>query len=257
MSSSLLFFCFLISLGLNTTLAADPVYLYHNCTNTSTFTPNSIYQSNLNDLLSVLSSNSNRESYYATAGNDSSTTVYGQFLCRGDMNATACRNCVQFAVEDAVKRCPVEKQNMIWYDECQLRYSDRSFFGIPAERPRIALLNTANNSNQAPFIRLVNQTLKEVAGEAAKGLPGEKKFATKEATFTAFQNLYNLAQCTPDLSSADCSRCLTDAIDRLNVCFLVVMSGMKFIRFINKLPRLPRLLALSPHPKVNPTDFSF
>ncbi|KAL5579008.1 hypothetical protein UlMin_011450 [Ulmus minor] len=219
MSSSFLFLCFLISLGLNATLAADPVYLYHNCTNyTTTFTPNSIYQSNLNYLLSVLSSNATSESYNATAGNDPSTAAYGLFLCRGDMNATACRNCVQFAVKDAVKRCPLEKQNMIWYDECQLRYSDRSFFGIPAERPRVALLNTANNSNQAPFIRLVNQTLKEVAGEAAKGLPGEKKFATKEATFTPFQNLYNLAQCTPDLSSADCSRCLTDAIDRLNVC---------------------------------------
>ncbi|KAL5578986.1 hypothetical protein UlMin_011428 [Ulmus minor] len=207
MSSSFLFLCFLISLGLNTTLAADPVYLYHNCTNyTTTFTPNSIYQSNLNHILSALSSNATRESYNATAGNDPSTAVYSLFLCRGDMNPTACRNCVQFADKDADKRCPGEKQMMIWYDECQLRYSNVSFFGIPAERPRVALLNTANNSDQAPFNRLVNQTLKEVAGEAAKGLSGEKKFPTKEATFTAFQNLYNLAQCSPDLSSADCSR---------------------------------------------------
>ncbi|KAL5579021.1 hypothetical protein UlMin_011463 [Ulmus minor] len=216
MSSSFLFLCFLISLGLNTSLAADPVYLYHNCTNTSTFTPNSIYQSNLNDLLSVLSSNSNRESYYATAGNDSSTTVYGQFLCAG--YATACRDCVQFAVKDAVKRCPVEKETMIWYDECQLRYSNRSFFGIPAEWPRVAIYNTANITERARFIRLANQTLKEAAGEAAKGLPGEKKVGTKDANFTRFQTLHNLAQCTPDLSSANCSRCLTDAIDRLNVC---------------------------------------
>ncbi|KAL5578997.1 hypothetical protein UlMin_011439 [Ulmus minor] len=221
MSSSFLFLCFLIFLGLNTTLAADPYYLYHNCTKyTTTFTPNSIYQSNLNHLLTVLSSNATRESYNATAGNDPSTAVYGLFLCRGDMNATACRNCVQFAVKDAVKWCPVEKQNMIWYDECQLRYSNVSFFGIPAERPRVALLNTMNitDTGQGRFNLVLGVLLNQAAVSASEGRPGEKKFATKEENFTEFQKLYCLAQCTPDLSSEDCSKCLYSAIGRLNVC---------------------------------------
>ncbi|KAL5578972.1 hypothetical protein UlMin_011414 [Ulmus minor] len=221
MLSTFLFLCFLISLGLNTTLAVDPVYLYHICPNTSTYTPNSIYQSNLNHLLSVLSSNATRESYYATtAGNDSSTTVYGQFLCRGDMNATTCRDCVQFAVKDAVKRCPVEKEAMIWYDECQLRYSNRSFYGIEAERPRVALLNTENITNMGiDYFNLVLEfNLKQAVASAAEGRPGKRKFGTKGAKFTAFQILYYLAQCTPDLSSEDCSRCLHNAIDLLNVC---------------------------------------
>ncbi|KAL5578988.1 hypothetical protein UlMin_011430 [Ulmus minor] len=217
MSYSFLFLGFLISLGLNTTLAADPVYVYHNCTKTFTYTPNSIYQSNLNRLLSVLSSNANRESYNATVGNDRSTAVYGQFLCRGDMNATACRDCVQFSVKDAVKRCPVEKETMIWYNECQLRYSNRSFFGIEAERPRITIIDMVNITNMGPdrFNLVLQGNLKQLAGSAAEGRPGEKKFATKEANFTAFEKLYNLAQCTPDLSSEDCSRCLDHAISKI------------------------------------------
>ena len=45
-----------------------------------------------------------------------------------------------------------------------------------------------------------------------------KKFGTKEATFTAFETLYSLAQCTPDLSGADCYRCLKIAIASLPSC---------------------------------------
>ncbi|KAL5578998.1 hypothetical protein UlMin_011440 [Ulmus minor] len=220
MSSRLQFLCFLISLGLNNTLAADPVYVSHNCPNTSTFTPNSIYQSNLKDLLSSLSSHSNYESYRKKAGNDPSTAAYGLFLCRGDMNAAACRDCVQFAVKDAVKRCPGEKENMIWYEECQLRYSNLNFVGFPAEWPRVDLYNTTNitDTGRDQFNLVRGGNLDQAVASASEGWPGEKKFAMKEANFTEFQTVYSLAQCTPDLSSEDCSKCLYSAIARLYEC---------------------------------------
>ncbi|KAF3451653.1 hypothetical protein FNV43_RR07749 [Rhamnella rubrinervis] len=199
--------CFLIWVGPQAQ-AITPTYLYHNCTNTSTFTPNSIYHSNLNHLLSVLSSNATLESYNATAGSNSSTSAHGSFLCRGDVNATVCRDCVRFATGDVLKRCPVEKEAVIWYDECQLRYSNRSFFGTVDERPRIFLYNTANITDLGRFRETLNVTVRDAAAEAASG--GRKKYATKEANFTGFQTLYSLVQCTPDLSSADCNRCLLD-----------------------------------------------
>ncbi|XP_015882334.3 putative cysteine-rich receptor-like protein kinase 9 isoform X1 [Ziziphus jujuba] len=203
--------CFLISLG--TKSEAAPTYLYHNCTNTTTFTPNSIYQTNLNHLLSVLSSNSSVEFYKATAGQDPSNSVHGLFLCRGDVNTTACRDCVTTATKEVIRRCPVEKQNIIWYDECQLRYSNRSFFGTVDVLPRIALINTANITEPDRFRRILNATVKAAAAEAANG--GDKKYATKEAYVSGFQTLYSLVQCTPDLSTADCNRCLVLAIERL------------------------------------------
>uniref|UniRef100_A0A803NZ08 Cysteine-rich receptor-like protein kinase 10 n=1 Tax=Cannabis sativa TaxID=3483 RepID=A0A803NZ08_CANSA len=207
----------IISIGLSVG-AIVPTYLYHNCTNVTTYTPNSIYQINLRNLLSSLSSNASSESHNTSAGESSSSPVYGSFLCRGDVNTTACRDCVTFAVKDVVKRCPVQKETMIWYDECQLRYSNHSFFGTVYERPRVSLLNTANITDQNRFNRLVNETTKAAAAEAAKGLPGDKKFATKDENFNGFQRLYTLVQCTPDLNASGCSTCLTDAIGRLPIC---------------------------------------
>ncbi|KAG5516562.1 hypothetical protein RHGRI_037319 [Rhododendron griersonianum] len=111
------------------TKGADPNYLFMECPNTtlsttSTYAANSIYQTNLNTLLSGLSSNSNNTSngfYNFTAGNSPLDVAYGLFICRGDLSATVCRDCVTYAAGDVVKRCPGSKRVTIWYDECILR----------------------------------------------------------------------------------------------------------------------------------------
>ena len=205
----------LISVCLINVEASNPTYLYHVCTNTTinNSSTNGVYRSNLNSLLSSLSSNVTSEFRNASVGG-----VYGLFLCRGDVNATACRDCVAFAANDVVKRCPTEGIAVIWYDECQLRYSNRSFFGTVATTPGVYLWSSANVTDEERFKELLNVTMKEAATEAARGEPGEKKFGTRDADFNGFQRLYNLAQCTPDLSSQDCDGCLTDAIANLPVC---------------------------------------
>ncbi|KAL5579028.1 hypothetical protein UlMin_011470 [Ulmus minor] len=202
MSTIYLFLSLLIWISPKTK-AADPTYIFHDCPNTTTFTPNSTYQSNLQHLLSTLSSNSTREFYNATASRDPSSTVYGLFFCRGDLTTDLCREFVTFAVKDAVNRCPVEKVTAIFYEECQLRYSNRSFFGNVDTNPNRILFNTANI------------TEKSAAAEAAKSGSGQKKYATKEVNFSSFQTLYNLVQCSPDLSTLDCNRCLQMAIPNL------------------------------------------
>ncbi|KAG5516559.1 hypothetical protein RHGRI_037316 [Rhododendron griersonianum] len=111
------------------TKGADPTYSYIECPNTtlsttSTYAPNSTYQTNLNTLFSVLSSNSNNASdgfYNFTAGSSPPDVAYGLFLCRGDVSAAVCRDCVVYATGDAVQRCPGSKRVTIWYDECLLR----------------------------------------------------------------------------------------------------------------------------------------
>ncbi|KAK7840155.1 cysteine-rich receptor-like protein kinase 25 [Quercus suber] len=47
-------------------------------------------------------------------------------------------------------------------------------------------------------------------------------FATKEAAFSSSLTLYSLVQCTPDLSSFDCNKCLQGAIANLPTYILVV-----------------------------------
>ncbi|XP_062087497.1 cysteine-rich receptor-like protein kinase 10 isoform X2 [Humulus lupulus] len=212
-----LFSLLFVSIGLSVG-AIIPTYRYHTCPNTTTYAPNSIYQINLRNLLSFLSSNVSSEFHNTTFGEGSSSPVYGSFLCRGDVNATVCRDCVTFAVNDVVKRCPVEKETMIWYDECQLRYSNQSFFGTVSFRPGVYLWNLDNATNPNQFNLLTNTATRGAAAVAAKGMPGDKKFATKEDRVDGFQRLYTLVQCTPDLNASSCSTCLNEAIGLLPEC---------------------------------------
>jgi hypothetical protein len=116
--------------------AADPFLLNQVCAN-NTFSPNSIYQSNLNSLLSSISSNAtqNLKFYNTTSGQNTSEPVYGLYDCRSDVTIQVCRTCVVAAVKEIKNKCSREKIAVIWYDECLLRYSNRSFFSTVDEKP--------------------------------------------------------------------------------------------------------------------------
>ncbi|XP_050288754.1 cysteine-rich receptor-like protein kinase 25 isoform X5 [Quercus robur] len=198
-------------------------YRYHFCSNQTTFSPNSIYRSNLSHLLSFLSANSTTETgfYNTTAGQTHTpeNTVYGLFLCRGDLTTKECRDCVSTATKEIVQLyCPDEKVGVIWYDECVLRYSNRSFFSIMEDKPRTVLWNLLDitETERDRFLQLAEKALSDLVPAAANALSGAKKFATKEAKFTESQTLYSLVECTPDLSSFDCNRCLQGAIAKLS-----------------------------------------
>ncbi|KAK5826188.1 hypothetical protein PVK06_021103 [Gossypium arboreum] len=82
-----------------------------------------------------------------------------------------------------------------------------------AEKRRVDIWYDTNYATERErFNRLAVTVMQEIASRASNATQGAKKFATKEATFTVFQTLYSLAQCTPDISSEDCYRCLQDAI---------------------------------------------
>ncbi|PON57746.1 Cysteine rich receptor like kinase [Parasponia andersonii] len=192
-----------------------PPYPHPRCSTTANFTLNSSYKSSLNLLLSSLSSNATYQTFYnATVG-----SVHGLFLCRGDIRGSECRDCVAAAANDIVKACPLDIEPIIWYDVCMLRYSNRSFFGAWDQYPNDYVLEGANIVPDSDrFDRLVAETVRKAAADAAGGGPGEKKFATREANFSEFQKLYSLVQCTPDISGTDCQNCLHTAIAQLPIC---------------------------------------
>jgi hypothetical protein len=99
---------------------AAPTYNPHVCSNTA-FAANSTYQSNLDIVLTSLSSNATRATGFSSA---STGKVSGLFLCRGDVNTTVCQDCVANATIEILGRCPLDKVAIIWYDECLLRYSN-------------------------------------------------------------------------------------------------------------------------------------
>ena len=217
--SMILVFLSMLSFLSLTTYAAIPVQLKEVCANT-TFSPSSIYQSNLKSLLTSLSSNAthNLEFYNTTSGQNTSDPVYSLFLCRGDVTPQVCRECVAAAVKEINNKCSREKVAVIWYDECLLRYSNKSFFSTVDEKPKFGLLNTQNVTDQDRFNRVLAKTMNETAAQVSNVPIGAKKFGTKEVNLSAFQTLYNLVQCTNDLSGTGCSSCLQAAINLLPWC---------------------------------------
>ncbi|WCJ20316.1 cysteine-rich RLK (RECEPTOR-like protein kinase) 25 [Euphorbia peplus] len=248
----------LLILSINTN--SQPVYLYNICPNTTVFTGNSNYPVNRNETLSTLTSNSNHTTgFYKTSAGQGPNDVFGLFLCRGDVSISDCQTCVANATDEIVKRCPVEVEAVIWYDLCLVRYSNGSLDSM-ADGPAAFLWNTQNISDQARFNDRLASSMGEAATAAANG--GEKKFAVKEVNFTAFQTLYNLAQCTPDLSTGACIQCLDTAISQLPSCcdgkrggrVLMPSCNIRYeiYSFYNVSATLPEVLSPPPLPVVLP-----
>ncbi|KAK7821786.1 cysteine-rich receptor-like protein kinase 25 [Quercus suber] len=84
--------------------------------------------------------------------------------------------------------------------------------------PGFDLSDIQNITELHRFDQLVNTTLIDLVSQASEVPAGSKKFKTKEANFSEIKTIYSLVQCTPDLSTTDCKRCLRSAISDLHVC---------------------------------------
>ncbi|KAL3522062.1 hypothetical protein ACH5RR_014896 [Cinchona calisaya] len=209
-------------------IAQDPPVI--DCVNSSTYNPNTTagrnYQTNLNFLLSTLSSNASRATangfYNFTAGNgnDPSSTVYGLFLCRGDVNTDVCAQCVANASRQILQSCRDQKTAIIWYNYCLLRYSNESMFSREDRNIIYYIWITQNALDPEIFNPVLGKMMDRIVILAANDSSG-KKFAVQESDcyYSTFQRrIYAFGQCTPDLSSDDCENCLRNAIAYLPTC---------------------------------------
>ncbi|XP_039169835.1 putative cysteine-rich receptor-like protein kinase 9 [Eucalyptus grandis] len=203
---------------------AAPVFIDNYCPDTKPFLPNSTYQTNLDILLSSLSSMAESASNNisssggfsnATGGRYPPDQTYGIFLCRGDIDASTCSNCVATAAQDIGWRCPGKRISIIWYDICMLRYSDQPIYSVMQQLPAAKQVNGLNvTEDPSGFFQLLNETMDDVLRRAPSSGSG-KKVAAAEAELVGSQRLYTLAECTPDLTASDCGTCLRSAIARL------------------------------------------
>ncbi|XP_038690295.1 cysteine-rich receptor-like protein kinase 10 isoform X2 [Tripterygium wilfordii] len=228
---------------------AAPIYSAHDCENNTLFTPNSAYQTNLNSVLASLSNNASTSNgfYNTTAGQSPPDRVFGLFLCRGDVNASTCQECVTTASREILQRCPSQKESYIWFDECLLRYSNRSFFSIASLLPQFNISDSEDVEDPDLFNQLLATVMNDLAAEVASDSSG-KKFATNEKEFTSSQTLYSLVQCTPDISEAGCKTCMEIATGSLPYC----CTGKQGGRFL--LPSCYARFGLYPFYQVNATD---
>ncbi|KNA15803.1 hypothetical protein SOVF_094740, partial [Spinacia oleracea] len=256
--SVLILFCLLITVIPKTKSDSDDDlrYISNDCSDSITFPPNSTFNSTINTLLQDLSSNAtaNPTGFYTTSVHDNTVnnTLNGYFLCRGDLDNSACYDCVSIAAQEIVSvlQCPDSKLGTLYYNKCMIRYSNETLLGVLALEP----YHNEQSYNVIPgsrrdFTKLLGETFPVLATRAANNVTG-KKFATISVPFTPSTNLYALAQCTPDLTVANCHTCLTNAIDRLQTAagwnFLMPSCNIRYE--IYPFTYRPHHLPLSPPP---------
>ncbi|OMO76062.1 hypothetical protein COLO4_25683 [Corchorus olitorius] len=199
--SCLITFTFLV------TLTAAQKVVHHNCSDISgSFTRNSTYNANLNRLLSTFSSNisANDYGFYNISYGQGPDAANGIALCRGDVNSDVCLRCIKNATTELRNRCSNEKEAIIWYDYCMLRYTNRSIMGVMQLGPYFVMNNTNNVmvTDGDAFNQALSALLDILISNASSG-NASGKFATG-----TLQKIKALVQCTPDLTAIQCGSCL-------------------------------------------------
>ncbi|KAJ7946215.1 Cysteine rich receptor like kinase [Quillaja saponaria] len=210
----LLFPCLFLILMTQTT--AQPGFLYQYCMNNKgNYTANSTYKANLNTLLSSLTFNTEIDSgFYNFSFGKNSDKVYAIGLCRGDVKPDACRGCLNDTSVLLPEVCPNQKEAMAGYDNCMLRYSNRSLYGVRENNPPAILSNIANATDKDRFNQVLRDLLESLRGQAASG-SSLRKYAARSVPGPNFQTVFALVQCSPDLSEQGCNDCLVGAFSQI------------------------------------------
>jgi len=266
----LLFLHLLILLSLSST-AADPI---SNICEGDTYAANSPFESNLKLLLASLSLSSTNSTFSNLAKGSTPDRAYGLFLCRGDISLSQCSACVHTAIQDAPQICPKSKQATLWYDTCELRYSDESFFNSFGNNQTEYYPQGPNASNPDLFSKNERALMSNLSYQAAYN-SDSLMFAMGEVSVNGSsgqQAIYGLAQCTRDLSADMCSQCLGQLVVFFQCCDSQTEGGIlgkscsfrygvsKFfegspkISVAGLLPPPPSALPLSRPPSSAPTE---
>jgi hypothetical protein len=137
--------------------------------------------------------------------------VYALALCRGDINASACKDCVTIGFEDAQQLCAFNKEATVYYDSCLVSFSNEDFLSTTVngnENEVTVLMDAQNFTESADYIRLLLFTLLNDTSESA--INSIRRFTTARMDISSLPTIYCAVQCTPDLTADECAACLQD-----------------------------------------------
>uniref|UniRef100_A0A0D9WZV9 Uncharacterized protein n=1 Tax=Leersia perrieri TaxID=77586 RepID=A0A0D9WZV9_9ORYZ len=182
----------------------------------------SSYLANINLIAATLPRNASASpNLFATAENVGAAApdkVSAVALCRGDANASSCLACLTQAFRDLPNACAYRKVAAIFYDSCQLSYTNSTIAAGDFKAKIQAYVYSTTSFNvtteAARFNRVVAALVNATADYAARR-NSTRRYASGEAGFNReFPKVYSWAQCTPDLTPAMCRRCLAQIIGR-------------------------------------------
>ncbi|EOA19366.1 hypothetical protein CARUB_v10000413mg [Capsella rubella] len=184
----------------------------------------SSYGENRHNLFSTLSHKviTNGGFYNASLG-ESPNRVYALVLCTRGYEREACIRCVEKVTKEIETGCPDRMDSFKWDSDdedkvsCLVSSTNHSTFGNLVLGPAVIYPSPLSieptkdmNLFSQQWEATVNRT-REAAADA-KTSSVLKYYSAVEAEFTEFPNVYMLMQCTPDITSRDCKRCLGNCV---------------------------------------------
>ncbi|GMI93728.1 hypothetical protein like AT3G22060 [Hibiscus trionum] len=179
-----------------------------NCFSSENFAANSPYESNVNGLISTLSTQTPQTGFGQASVGQSPNQVYGLALCAAYMSSSSCQTCVEQAGNEIRNNCPNNKGAIAWTNQngdCLLKYSNVEFFGQVDNQNKVIYLNPNTAGNPEAFSRQTNGLLLQLSDQ---GSVRANRSAAGELQVYGLQKAYGLTQCTRDLSSSACKQCL-------------------------------------------------
>ncbi|TYI59911.1 hypothetical protein E1A91_D10G068700v1 [Gossypium mustelinum] len=178
--------------------------LFHNCSDTGSFSAGDPYEANLNQVIEYLSSQTPSSGFGRHAIGQNPNRVFGLALCRGDVSSEDCA--------------------ITWYDYCLVKYSNIRFFGQIDNQNKFNVWNP-NKASEA-FSRQSEGLLSLLANEASAD--PSSFYANGEILVRGSAKIYGMTQCTRDLSISDCKKCLDGLIDEFPKCCNRLEGGRVF-----------------------------
>ncbi|GAB4830997.1 hypothetical protein Ancab_005008, partial [Ancistrocladus abbreviatus] len=133
--------------------SAEPTFVHAWCVdNVGNYTQNSSFQKNLDLVIADLTYQSSHSAFYNSTVGQGLNQAYGLYYCRGDLGFVGWQQCVQTTSTSILEKCPVEKEAIIWYEECTFRYANRSIFSIEEVYPWSWECSDGNVSNPDLFL---------------------------------------------------------------------------------------------------------
>ncbi|KAF3774042.1 Cysteine-rich repeat secretory protein 38 [Nymphaea thermarum] len=208
-------FLLLLSIHVDHAMSSN-LYLTRRCSIAANYTDGDEFDVNMDSVFSTLKNEAPSIGFLNTTKGQGPEEVYGLVQCRGDVGKEECRTCISRPTIEIVQYCPNTKDAIIWYEKCQLRYSNTNFFGLlnVNDSYRWSWTNSTVEY-QEEFYESLGSLLENLTSGATTE-PWRLMFARDATEYSDRQTLYGLVQCTRNTSLADCKECLETAISQIN-----------------------------------------
>ncbi|KAG9454243.1 hypothetical protein H6P81_007147 [Aristolochia fimbriata] len=175
---------------------------YLDCRNERGFEVSERFTQNLQSFLTTSSARISSERFYKNSFGGGQDRVYGLALCRYDIASSRCQRCLRWASFFILQKCPNTTRGILWRQaSCFVHYDAFNFFGLVDDSTEPFIYNgTESDDNSLAGYHFIPELIKN-ASEAPSLFAGEPLLGSDPVK-------YGVAQCTQDISGANCSSCL-------------------------------------------------